>query len=76
MNVTIYTTPQCVYCHQLKTFLEDKKVDYQEVNVSQDQEAAQKIARETGHIGVPVTQIDDRYVLGFAKDTISELLGI
>lgn len=76
MNITIYTTPTCVYCHQLKSFLQEKDVEYQEVDVSQDQEAAQRIVQETGQMGVPVTQIDDRYVLGFAKDTISEILGI
>lgn len=76
MDVTVYTTPTCMYCHQLKSFLQEKNVDYQEVDVSQDQQAAQKIVQETGQMSVPVTQIGDRYVLGFAKDTISELLGV
>lgn len=76
MDVTVYTTPTCMYCHQLKSFLQEKNVDYHEVDVSQDQEAAQKIVQETGQMSVPVTRIGDRYVLGFAKDTISELLGV
>lgn len=65
-----------MYCHQLKNFLQEKEVDYTEVDVSQDQEAARKIVQETGQMGVPVTKIDDRYILGFARDTISEILGV
>lgn len=76
MNVTVYTTPTCMYCHQLKRFLEKKEVEYEEINVFRDQEAARKVAQETGRMSVPITKIDDHYVLGFAKDTITELLGI
>ncbi len=76
MDITVYTTPTCMYCHQLKNFLQEKEVDYTEVDVSQDQEAARKIVQETGQMGVPVTKIDDRYILGFARDTISEILGV
>lgn len=76
MDVTVYTTPTCMYCHQLKNFLQEKGVDYTEVDVSQDQEAARRIVQETGQMGVPVTKIDDRYILGFARDTISEILDV
>jgi hypothetical protein len=30
----------------------------------------------TGQMGVPVTRVDDRFVLGFAKDTLADILGV
>lgn len=75
-DVTIYTSPTCGYCHMLRKFLQDKEVEFKEVDITQDQEAAEKIVSETGHMGVPVTDIDGTYILGFAKDTISEKLGL
>lgn len=75
-QVTIYTSPTCAYCHQLRSFLEDQEVEFEEVDVTQDQEAARRIVSETGQMGVPVTEINGTYILGFAKDTISQKLGI
>ena len=75
-NVTIYTSPTCAYCHMLRQYLDDNSVEYEEVDVTQDREAAQKIVSETGQMGVPVTLIDDTYVIGFAKDSLAEKLGI
>jgi len=76
MDVTVYTTPTCLYCHQLKQFLDEKNVTYSEIDLSQDREAAQYIAEATGQMGVPVTRVDDRFVLGFAKDTLADILGV
>jgi len=75
-NVTIYTSPTCVYCHRLKDFLNTNNVEYSEVDVQQNPDAAQRIVAETGQMGVPVTDIDGTYILGFAPDIISEKLNL
>lgn len=75
-NVTVYTSPTCAYCHMLREYLQDNQVEYEEIDVTQNQEAARQMVAETGQMGVPVTNIDGTYIIGFAKDSIAEKLGL
>lgn len=75
-KVTVYTSPTCAYCHMLRQYLQDNQVEYEEIDVTQDQESARQMVAETGQMGVPVTNIDGTYIIGFAKDSIAEKLGL
>ena len=75
-NVTVYTSPTCAYCHMLRQYLQDNEVEFEEIDVMQNQEAARQMVEETGQMGVPVTNIDGTYIIGFAKDSIAEKLGL
>ncbi len=75
-KVKVYTTPTCVYCVTLKKFLEEKEVEFEEVDVSQDKEAADYMVDKTGQMGVPVTEIDGEMIIGFDRDKISKLLNL
>ncbi|TCT20014.1 glutaredoxin-like YruB-family protein [Melghiribacillus thermohalophilus] len=72
--VTVYTTSTCPYCNMVKTFLEQKGVEYKEVNVERDPIAAQRLVQTTGEMGVPQTEINGKWVLGFDPQAITELL--
>ena len=73
-NVTVYTTPTCSFCHMTKAFLKSEGVDFNEVDLTKDQAKMKEVVEATGQMGVPVTQIDDEYVIGFDKATLSRLL--
>lgn len=73
-QVTVYSTDTCPYCTMMKNFLEQNDVPYKEVNVQQDQEAANRLVKETGQMGVPQTNINGEWVLGFDPDRVAELL--
>ncbi len=73
-QVTVYSTDTCPYCTMMKNFLEQNDVPYKEVNVQQDQEAANRLVQETGQMGVPQTNINGEWVLGFDPDRVAELL--
>ena len=75
-KVTVYTSPTCAYCHMLREYLQDNQVEYEEIDVTQNQEAARQMVAETGQMGVPVTNIDGTYIIGFARDSIAEKLGL
>ena len=75
-KVKIYSTPTCTYCVALKKFFEKNDVEYEEVDVSQDEKALKEMKEETGQMGVPVTKIGEDYVVGFEKKKISKLLKI
>lgn len=75
-DVTIYTTPTCSFCHMTKAFFKEKGVEFKEVDLTKDQESMKHVVDATGQMGVPVTQIDDEYVIGFDKHTLSRLLEV
>jgi glutaredoxin 3 len=74
MSVTIYTTPTCGYCQQLKAYLRQRGVPFTEYDVSRDQHAAAEMIRVSGQQGVPVTLIDGQVVVGFNRPRIDQLL--
>jgi glutaredoxin-like YruB-family protein len=73
-NVTVYSTPTCPYCNSVKEYLDGKGVTYDEVDVSQDQAAAQELVAKTGQQGVPQTDIDGEFVIGFDISKLDSLL--
>jgi len=74
--VKVYSTPTCPYCVALKQYLTDNNIDFEEVDVSQDEEALDHMVKKSGQMGVPVVEIDDEMVVGFNKEKINKLLKI
>lgn len=75
-KVKIYTTPTCTYCMALKKFFEKNDVEYEEVDVSEDEKALEEMKEKTGQLGVPVVEIGEDVVVGFDKKKVSKLLEI
>lgn len=75
-DVTVYTTPTCQYCSAVKQYLDQKNVMYEEVDVSQDQSAAQELMNQTGQRGVPQIDIDGNFVVGYNTKEIDNLLNL
>ncbi|MEH7301699.1 glutaredoxin family protein [Neobacillus drentensis] len=73
-QITVYTTNTCPYCTMLKNFLITQGLAYKEVNVQMDQAAANKLVQTTGQLGVPQTEINGQWVLGFDPETIMSLV--
>ncbi|HEU0192523.1 MAG TPA: mycoredoxin [Mycobacterium sp.] len=46
--LTVFTTPWCGYCHQLKTVLKKFEIPYAEVNIEQDPKAAEFVGSVNG----------------------------
>ncbi len=74
--VTIYTTPTCVYCRMAKEYFKEKSVAYNEVDVAVDQKAAEYMVEKSGQLGVPVIDIDGKFIVGFDKTKIDAALGL
>lgn len=75
-RVTVYTTPSCPWCNRLKAYLNKKGIHFTEVNVAADQRAAEELVRRTGQQGVPQTEIDGEWVIGFDQKRIDQLLNL
>ncbi|NLM45082.1 MAG: NrdH-redoxin [Clostridiales bacterium] len=74
MNVTVYSTPTCPWCHKAKEYLQYKEVRYRDVNVAADRAGAIEMIRKSGQSGVPVIDIDGNIIVGFDQARIDSLL--
>ena len=75
-EIVVYSSPGCSYCIRLKAFLEDNNVMYKNVDISEEPEKAQEIIAKTGQMGVPVTDIDGKIIVGFDQEKIRSALGL
>lgn len=75
-KVKVYSTPTCPYCHMAKDFLKEHKIEFDDINVAEDQEAAAHMIEASGQRGVPVIEIGDKIIIGFDKAAIAKELGI
>jgi len=73
-KVIVYSTPSCPYCHAAKEFLKENKVEYEDIDVSKEQEKAQEMIEKSGQMGVPVLDIGGTIIVGFDKDAIKKAL--
>ncbi len=82
MSVTIYTTPTCAFCKQIKAYLTEKGVEYIERDVAADTKAAQEMVDISHQMGVPVTVInnDDStepiVIIGFDQASLDGALNL
>ena len=75
-KVRVYSTPTCPFCIRVKQFLKENKIQFEDINVSQDQEKAQEMIDRSNQMGVPVLDIDGEIIVGFDKEKIGQALGI
>ena len=73
-NVTIYTTPTCGFCHMAKNWMKEKGINYKEIDVSTDPNAAQEMVIKSGQMGVPVIDVDGDITVGFDRPKLEHVL--
>jgi len=75
-KVKVYSTSTCSFCQKAKQFLDESGIEYESIDVSTDQKAAQEMIERSGQMGVPVIDIEGEIIVGFDKDKISQALGL
>ncbi len=73
-KIKVYSTPTCPWCVKLKEFLKEKKVEYDDIDVSENQEAANEMMQKSGQMGVPQIEINGKMIVGFDKEAIESEL--
>lgn len=74
-EATIYTKPDCIHCINLKTHLKYLRVDFEEVDVSRDEEALNKVRDLWGYKTVPVLEYDGDTLGNPSYPEVVEFLG-
>lgn len=79
-KVTIYTTPTCQYCRMAKAFFQENNIEYNEIDVSSNQTAAQEMISKSGQMGVPVIVVSkdgqEEVIVGFDQARLKSALGV
>ena len=75
-SIKVYSTSACPWCIQVKQFLKENNIEFQNLDVSSDQPAADEMVKKTGQMGVPVLDIDGQIIIGFDKEKIRLALGL
>lgn len=75
-KVLVYGTPTCPYCQQVKSYLKENNINFENFDVSQDKEKLAQMQDKSGQMGVPVIDIDGEIIQGFDREKLSQALGI
>ena len=59
-----------------KEYFKSKGIQYEEHDVMQDIKSRDEMITKTGQLGVPVIDIDGKFIIGFDRAKINEYLGI
>ena len=74
MKVKVYSTKTCSWCHKVKDFLNDKGIKFEDIDVGANPKAANEMVEKSGQMGVPVTEINGKVIVGFDKEAIEKAL--
>lgn len=75
-KVRVFFTQMCPYCVTLKEFLKEHHIEFEEVDVTQDEAAQKEMIEKSGQMEVPVVEIDGEFITGFDRGKITKLLKI
>ena len=66
-QVTILTSTSCGYCHSAKRLLQQKGINYQEVDLQKGSKQAQQLLTTSGRRTVPQIFINQKPIGGFTE---------
>ena len=74
MEIKIYSTKTCGFCVVAKDYLKSKNIEFTEIDVGEDANAANEMVKKTSQMGVPVIEMDGEFIIGFDKEAIDKKL--
>lgn len=79
-RIIIYTISDCEHCKKAKEFLRQHKIEFTEKDISQDEKAAEEMARKSGQLETPMVVArlsgKDNIASGLDEEKLKELLMI
>jgi len=73
-KVRVYSTATCPWCQTAKDFLKKNGIRFEDINVGEDQEAAQKMVEKSGQMSVPVIEVDGQIIIGYDEGKLKKAL--
>jgi glutaredoxin len=76
-DVVLYCTSWCPGCRMARAFLKEHRIEYVEVDIQRDRDAAARVRGWAhGHETTPTFDIRGQIVVDWDKQRVMELLGI
>ena len=75
-KVKIYSTPTCPFCMKAKEFFKENNIEFENIDVAGNQEAANEMIEKSGQMGVPVIDIGGTIIVGFDQPKVKTALGM
>lgn len=76
MGVVIFSTPNCKYCKEAKSFFNEYGVPFEEHDVVAEPEQRKVMIEKSGQMGVPVILIENETIVGYNVPKMRKALGI
>lgn len=70
--ITIYSRNNCAHCQSAKQFLQQRNINFREVNIEQDPQA-REFVQSQGHRTVPQIYVGDRLLVDGGWSALSKL---
>lgn len=70
----VYITSSCPFCTMMTNYLAENNIPYKTINVQTDMEAARELVAATGEMGVPQTEINGQWIIGFDPEAVQTVL--
>ena len=71
-KITVYSKPNCYSCEAAKRYLNEKGVEFKEINVFEDDEALAML-RDKGFSQMPVVNVNGEFHTGFQPNILSKV---
>jgi glutaredoxin-like protein NrdH len=64
VKAIVYSSTNCQFCKQLKTYLSEQNIPFEERNIDENPAYGEELSR-LGIMSVPLTLIGEKQILGF-----------
>jgi glutaredoxin len=59
-----------------KEFFKKNNIEYQDLNVAEDEKAREEMVNKSGQLGVPVIDVGGKIMVGFNEGELRKALGL
>lgn len=73
-SIKVYSAPGCPWCKKTKEFLKQNNIEFEDLNVAEDEQAMNELLEKIGQIVVPVIDIEGTIIVGYEVAKIKEAL--
>ncbi len=74
MAVSVYSTPTCTYCNQIKQYFRDRQVKFVNYDISRDQRKGEEMVHKSRQTSVPVIDFNGTIIVGFDRGRLDRLI--
>jgi glutaredoxin len=71
MKVRLFIKPYCGWCHKAMRWLDDRAVDYEQIDVTADEAAFDEMIRISGQELAPVIDVDGKILADFGPEELA-----